>query len=84
MTSFGGDSVGLTFVFGNSCVDAVYNVRTDRCLENRGEGDGSPIWGCGTRSEDVDLRTGGLFLLEQNFRQILRRLFHRCIHHQTR
>ena len=82
MTSFDGDGVGLTLVFGDGGVDAVHDVRANRGFEDCGERDCCAIRGGSTGSEDVDLRTGGLLLLARNLTQIFSRKFHRCIHHQ--
>ena len=76
MTSFDGDGVGLTFVFGNGGMHTVHDVGSNGGFEDCGEGDCCAIGGCRARGENVDLRTGGLLLLAWNLTQILSRIFH--------
>ena len=69
MASFDGHGVGLTFVFCDGGVDAVYDVGTDGCFEDCGEGDCCAVGGCRPRGKDVDLRTSGLQIgVSGNFR----------------
>ena len=63
MTGFAGNSVWLTLVFGDRGVDAVNQVRSDGSFEDSREGDSCAVGGCRARSEDVNLRTGGLSIL---------------------
>ena len=70
VASFDGDGVGLTFVFGDGGVNAVYDVGTDGGFEDGGEGDGGAIGRCGSWGENVDLGTSCLHEIEvsENFR----------------
>ena len=81
MTSFDGDGVGLTFVFGDSRVDAVYDIGSNGGFEDCGERDCGAIGESRTRSEDVDLWTGGL-AISTKFQTNFEKRFHRSIHHK--
>jgi hypothetical protein len=81
MTSFDGDGVGLTFVFGDSRVDAVYDIGSNGGFEDCGERDCGAIGGCRARSEDVDLWTSGL-AISTKFHTNFEKRFHRPIHHK--
>jgi len=80
VTSFDRDGIGLTFVFCDGGVDAVYDVGTDGSFEDGREGDGGAIGGCGSRGEDVDLRTSCLHKIELAKNQ--GKKIHQSIHHQ--
>ena len=81
MTSFDGDGVRLTFVFGDGGVNAVYDIRSNGGLEDCRERDCGAIGGCRARGEDVDLRTSGL-AISTKFHTNFEKRFHRCIHHK--